>query len=90
MKSNLTKFHDASRLWDHLKQRFSIANGPRIQQIKSSIARYEQTKTMSISSYYGKLNALWEELSLLEPPIMCPCSPPCTVFGIVFTTSRNL
>lgn len=23
---------------------------------------------MSIATYYGKLNALWEQLSLLEPP----------------------
>lgn len=37
---------------------------------------------MSIDTYYEKLNALWEELSILEPPIVCPCSPSCTVFDL--------
>ena len=71
-----SKYREATRLWAHLKHRFSIVNGPRIQQIKSSIARCEQTKTMLVSIYYGKLNALWEELSLLEPSICCS---NCTV-----------
>lgn len=78
-KSTLTKYREPSRLWDHLKQHFSIVNGPRIQQIKSSLPRCEQTKTMSFATYYGKLNTLWEELSLLELPIVCPCSPKCVV-----------
>lgn len=82
VKSTLTKFRAASRLWDHLKQTYSVVNGPRIQQLKSSIARCEQSKTMSIATYYGKLNALWEELSLLEPPIVCPCSPSHTVSNL--------
>ena len=30
VKSTLTKFREVSRLWTHLKQRFSIINGPRI------------------------------------------------------------
>ncbi|KMT00225.1 hypothetical protein BVRB_1g020380 [Beta vulgaris subsp. vulgaris] len=79
VKSTLTKYREARRLWEHLKLRFSVVNGPRIQQIKSSISRCEQTKTMSVSTYYGKLNALWEELSLLEPPISCSCCSQCTV-----------
>ncbi|XP_010691085.2 uncharacterized protein LOC104904516 [Beta vulgaris subsp. vulgaris] len=79
VKSTLTKYREARRLWDHLKHRFSIVNGPRIQQIKSSISRCEQTKNMPVSTYYGKLNALWEELSLLEPPIRCSCCSTCNV-----------
>ena len=79
VKSTLIKFREVSRLWSHLKQRFSIVNGPRIHQIKSSIARYEQTKSMPVSTYYGKLNSLWEELSLLEPPITCSCCATCNV-----------
>ncbi|XP_056697415.1 uncharacterized protein [Spinacia oleracea] len=46
VKSNISKFRDAKRLWDHLKQHFAQTNGPRIQQLKSSIAKCEQTKTI--------------------------------------------
>ena len=33
---------------------------------------------MTVATYYGKLNSLWEELSLLEPPICCSCCSKCT------------
>ena len=88
VKSTLTKYSEASRLWAHLKQCFSIVNGPRIQQIKSSLARCEQTKTMPVSTYYGKLNSLWEELSLLEPPISCSCCSNCHVSDL-YTERRE-
>ncbi|RVX14877.1 Retrovirus-related Pol polyprotein from transposon RE2 [Vitis vinifera] len=46
VKSTLSKFRDAKRLWEHLKQRYAMVNGPRIQQLKTSIAksRLEQGK----------------------------------------------
>ena len=72
-------FCEARKLWVHLKTCFAIVNGPRIHQIKSSIARCEQTKTMSVSTYYGKLNVLWEELSKHEPLITCHCCSTCLV-----------
>lgn len=55
VKCTLSKYKDAKRLWDTLKERFALVNGPRIQQLKSAIARCEQTKTMTLASYYGKL-----------------------------------
>ncbi|XP_056686402.1 uncharacterized protein [Spinacia oleracea] len=82
VKSNLSKFRDAKQLWDHLKQRFAQTNGPRIQQLKSSIAKCEQTKTMSVSTYYGKLHTLWEELDNYEPIISCSCCKSCTAGSI--------
>ena len=61
-----------------MKSRFAIVNGPRIQQIKSAISKCEQTKTMPIATYFGKLTALWEELNNYEPLITCSCCPNCT------------
>ena len=52
---------------------------PRIQQIKSSIARCEQIKDMLVSTDYGKLTASWEKLSLLEPTICCAF---CSKFNV--------
>ena len=77
VKGTLTKYREASRLWEHLKTRFSTVNGPRIQQLRSSIARCEQTKTMSVSTYYGKLNSLWEDLFHLVPLISRSCCANC-------------
>ena len=78
VKSTLSKYKDAKRLWDTLKSRFAMVNGPRIQQIKSAISRCEQTKMMSVATYFGKLTALWEELNTYEPLITCSCCMNCT------------
>ncbi|CAO2834761.1 unnamed protein product [Amaranthus hypochondriacus] len=55
-----------------------MVNGPRIQQLQSSISRCEQSKSMSVATYFGKLTALWEELNNYEPLITCSCYQNCT------------
>ena len=82
VKSTLSKFRDAKRLWEHLKQRYAMVNGPRIQQLKTSIAKCEQSKSMSVTTYYGKLNVLWEELFKHEPLISCTCCSSCTAASL--------
>ncbi|KAL6323166.1 hypothetical protein AAG906_027445 [Vitis piasezkii] len=82
VKSTLSKFRDAKRLWEHLKQRYAMVNGPRIQQLKTSIAKCEQPKSMYITTYYGKLNVLWEELFKHEPLISCNCCSSCTAASL--------
>ncbi|RVW61843.1 hypothetical protein CK203_064367 [Vitis vinifera] len=82
VKSTLSKFRDAKRLWEHLKQRYAMVNGPRIQQLKTSIAKCEQPKSMSVTTYYGKLNVLWEELFKHEPLISCTCCSSCTAASL--------
>ncbi|KAL7594091.1 hypothetical protein Lser_V15G32929 [Lactuca serriola] len=79
VKSSLSKYKDAKRLWDTLKERFALVSGPRIQQLKASIARCEQTKGMIVAAYYGKLKTLWEELHSHEPLITYTCYTRCTV-----------
>ena len=82
VKSTLSKFRDAERLWEHLKQRYAMVNGPRIQQLKTSVAKCEQSKSMSVTTYYGKLNVLWEELFKHEPLISCTCCSSCTAASL--------
>ena len=48
VKRSISKFKEVYSLWNTLKTRFAIVNGPRIHQLKSSIARCEQTKSMSV------------------------------------------
>ena len=73
VKSMLSNYDNAKCLWDDLKERFCVVNGPRIQQLKSQINSCEQTKTMFIAVYLGKLKVLWDELAKLEPLIVCKC-----------------
>ncbi|KAK9714381.1 hypothetical protein RND81_06G090100 [Saponaria officinalis] len=73
VKSILSNYDDAKRLWDGLHERFSLVNGPRIQQLKSEITNCIQTPTMTVAVYYGKLSMLWDELDKQEPLISCTC-----------------
>ena len=73
VKSTISFYDDAKLLWDELQARFSVVNGPRIQQLKTDLAKCEQSKIMSVSSYFGKLKVLWEELANHEPIITCKC-----------------
>ncbi|KAJ1432387.1 Retrotransposon gag domain [Sesbania bispinosa] len=54
--------YDIIDLWTNIKERFSIANGPRIQQLKAELAECKQ-KGMTIAAYYGRMKKLWEELA---------------------------
>ncbi|CAL5215103.1 unnamed protein product [Lathyrus oleraceus] len=77
LKTSLSKFREAKPFWDHLKQHFAQANAPRIQQLRSSISKCEQTKLMPVFVYFGKLHTLWQELDQHEPLILCSCCDSC-------------
>lgn len=53
--------------------------GPRIQNLKSAIAKCEQPNSMCVSTYHGKLHSLWEELNKHKPLISCSCCSNCEV-----------
>ncbi|KAK2972757.1 hypothetical protein RJ640_019405 [Escallonia rubra] len=55
----------AQDLWTDIKERFSVVNGPRIQQLKTELADCKQ-KGLTIVNYYGKLKILWDELANFE------------------------
>jgi hypothetical protein len=62
----------AKEIWFDLKERFSQKNGPRIHQIQKSISTLSQ-ENLSVSAYYTKLKALWEELNNYRPISACSC-----------------
>jgi len=62
----------AKDLWNDIKERISITNGPRIQQLKSDLADCKQ-KGKTIVDYYGKLKQIWEELDNFDQLPMCKC-----------------
>lgn len=73
VKSMLSNYDNAKRLWDDLHERFCVVNGPQIQRLKSQINKCEQSKTMSVAIYFGKLKVLWDELANFQPSITCKC-----------------
>ncbi|KAI3746068.1 hypothetical protein L6452_08487 [Arctium lappa] len=79
VKCYLSKYKDPRKLWETLKSRYAVVNGPKIQQLKMSIAKCEQVKNNPVAEYFGKLSALWEELNNQEPLIECNCCAQCTV-----------
>nr|GMD32696.1 Retrovirus-related Pol polyprotein from transposon TNT 1-94 [Ipomoea batatas] len=52
---------------------FSTANGPRIYDLERRIAIIRQ-QDYSIADYHNILCALWDELTLFDPPPVCTCS----------------
>ncbi|XP_021856077.1 uncharacterized protein [Spinacia oleracea] len=60
-------------LWDDLRDRYSLRNGPRVHELKNKISDCKQ-RGRSVCEYYGELRTLWGELaSALKLP-SCSCS----------------
>ncbi|CAN7024392.1 unnamed protein product [Brassica rapa subsp. trilocularis] len=72
LRSNISHKDVAQDLWEHLKRRFSVMNGPRIQQIKSELAGCKQ-KGMAVEAYFGKLNRIWDSMASYLPLHVCKC-----------------
>lgn len=72
LRSTMTYVENAKDLWEDIKERFSVTNGPRIQQLKAELANCKQ-QGLSMSEYYGKLKTLWDELTNYEQILQCIC-----------------
>ena len=58
------------QVWVDLHDQFSQKNAPTIFQIQKSIAMMSQG-TMTLSVYFTKLKALWDELEAYRTPFTC-------------------
>ncbi|KAL2893316.1 Hemoglobin subunit beta [Bienertia sinuspersici] len=68
------RFPDSVKsLWDDLRDRYSLGNGPRILELKSQIADCKQ-RGRSVVTYYGELRKLQDELSSYCKLPSCTCS----------------
>ena len=72
LRSTISYRENAKELWDDIKERFSVVNGPRVQQLKSELAECKQ-KGMAMVNYYGKLKTLWDELGNYQQIPTCTC-----------------
>lgn len=72
LRSTISHRDVAQDLWEHLKKRFSVMNGSRLQQLKSELACCKQ-RGLAIEAYFGKLNRIWDNLSTHRPLRTCQC-----------------
>jgi len=72
LRTSISHMELVQDLWQDIRERFSIVNGPRIQQLKAELVECKQ-RGMTIISYYGKLKKLWEELGNYETIPICKC-----------------
>ena len=73
IRSTVTFTSDAHKLWEQLRQRFSIGNSVRAHQLRAELSACKQDG-MSVLDYFGKLSARWEELLSYKPLPKCTCS----------------
>ncbi|KAL9292881.1 putative retrotransposon gag domain-containing protein [Arabidopsis thaliana] len=72
VKKNVSHRDVAKDLWDHLKKRFSVMNGLKLQQLKSELACCKQ-RGLTIETYYGKLTKIWDSMASFRPVRICKC-----------------
>ncbi|KAF9667412.1 hypothetical protein SADUNF_Sadunf15G0020300 [Salix dunnii] len=72
VKSSLVLVEDSRVLWLELRDRFTHQNGPRIFQLKRDLASLSQNQD-NISTYFGHLKTLWDELAIYDPLPDCLC-----------------
>lgn len=59
-------------IWLDLQERFERENVPRAYELRRTITTIKQDN-MTISSYYMKLRAVWDEVQSINPLPSCTC-----------------
>lgn len=72
LRSSITHREIAKDLWDIIKARFIAKSEVRVKQLKEELMKYKQ-RDMSLETYYGKLQVIWEDLSNYEYKPVCSC-----------------
>ncbi|XP_070013325.1 uncharacterized protein LOC107765930 [Nicotiana tabacum] len=63
---------NALLVWKELQERFNKVNGSRLYSLHKEIFTLTQG-TLSVSVYYSRLKALWDEYDSKMPPPSCDC-----------------
>ena len=72
VRSTVTFITDAHKLWENLRERFSVGNKVRVHQLMAKLASCRQDGD-AVIDYYGRLAKMWEELQTYRPPPACTC-----------------
>ncbi|KAG2295848.1 hypothetical protein Bca52824_042517 [Brassica carinata] len=63
---NISHRDVARDLWEHIRKRFYVSNGPRNQNMKADLACCKQ-HGMTMEAYYGILNKIWDNVNNYSP-----------------------
>ena len=73
VRSTMRFLEDVQMLWDDLRDRYSLGNGPRVFELKNQIRDCKQ-RGRSVAAYFGELCRLQDELASAEKLPVCTCS----------------
>ncbi|XP_062100943.1 uncharacterized protein LOC133806876 [Humulus lupulus] len=72
IKSSIMFIDIAAAMWTELNNRFNQGNDPRIFEFQESLIILHQGDD-SVSAYFTKLKAIWDEIHELQPHTPCTC-----------------
>ncbi|XP_056844302.1 uncharacterized protein LOC108834036 [Raphanus sativus] len=72
VRSTVSHVADASKLWESLKQRFSVKNSVRKHLVEDEITNCKQNG-QTVLEYFGRLSKLWEEQQTFRSITPCTC-----------------
>ncbi|XP_062109408.1 uncharacterized protein LOC133820027 [Humulus lupulus] len=73
IKSSIMFLNSTAAMWVELNNRFNQGNGPRLFELRQTLIRLHQGDD-SISSYFTKLKAIWDEINEICPRTPCTCA----------------
>lgn len=73
LRSTLSYYDDSQSLLTHLKQCFCVVNETCICQLKASLGECKQGKGEEVSTYFGHLSRVWDELMTYVKKSTCKC-----------------
>ncbi|XP_062104149.1 uncharacterized protein LOC133815310 [Humulus lupulus] len=73
IKSSILFLDSVAAMWNELNSRFDQGNGPKIFDLRTSLISLHQGDD-SVSSYFTKIKAIWDEITDLCPRLPCTCA----------------
>ena len=88
--STIGEYDDANLLWTNLKNRFCVVNDTRICQLKLSLGLCKQEKNEPVTTYFGRLAKIWDELHTYITVPSCSCGKcSCNIVSQVEKLREN-
>ncbi|KAJ8618561.1 hypothetical protein MRB53_014747 [Persea americana] len=85
IRATVSRLSNVKILWECLKNRYSVKNGPKVYKVWSDLTLTKQAGA-SVMSYYTQFLGMWEDLSNISPLETCTCDSGSSIA----TWFRNL
>ncbi|KAJ8620304.1 hypothetical protein MRB53_028833 [Persea americana] len=85
IRATVSRLSNVKILWECLKNRYSVKNGPKVYKVWSDLTLTKQAGA-SVMSYYTQFLGMWADLSNISPLETCTCDSGSSIA----TWFRNL